>query len=493
MRRAGFALLLLALVLASTATGPSHGQAATPEAAAAGTAAPAGAAPAGGAPAGADDPAAHGDEPTGEPGGHANPAAPVLLALTIVLVGAKIGGWAAERFRQPAVLGELLAGVVLGNVALLGFDGLEFIGTNLGIHILAEIGVVVLLFEVGLESNVKDMLSVGWSSLLVACLGVIAPFFLGWGVSLWMMPEAETLVHIFIGAILCATSVGITARVLTDLGKVQAREARIVLGAAVIDDVLGLVILAVVTGSIQAANAGSKLDALSVLGIIGKAAAFLVGAIVIGTWLAPRMFRVASLLRVRGMLLVASLGFCFVLAYLANAIELAPIVGAFAAGLILDEVHYQNFIDQGEHKLEELLHPLALFLVPIFFVRMGVEVDLATFARLEVLGFAALLTLAAIVGKMICAAGVLEPGLDRLSVAVGMVPRGEVGLIFAGIGAQMVLHGQRVVPPPVFSAAVIMVIVTTLVTPPLLKITLARGDARKARRAARRPAPTAES
>ena len=469
MRRAAFALLLLAIVLATTSGG---GRAAAEAPAPAGT--PAVAA--------ATDEGAHGPGAGEEEdaGGHGNPVAPVLLALTIILVGAKIGGWAAERVRQPAVLGELLAGVLIGNLTLIGYDGLEFLARDVGIHILAELGVVILLFEVGLESNVRDMLSVGWSSLVVACLGVIAPFFLGWGISAWFLPQEETLVHIFIGAILCATSVGITARVLTDLGKVQTREARIVLGAAVIDDVLGLVILAVVTGSIQAANAGTELDATSVLLIIGKAAAFLVGALVIGGWLSPRMFRVASLLRVRGMLLVASLGFCFTLAYVANAIDLAPIVGAFAAGLILDQVHYQNFIDQGEHRLEELLHPVALFLVPIFFVRMGLEVDLSTFARLEVLGFAALLTVAAAIGKMICAAGVLERGLDRLSVAVGMVPRGEVGLIFAGIGAQMVLHGHRVIPPAVYSAAVIMVIVTTLVTPPLLKITLARGDARRA-------------
>lgn len=475
MRRAAFALLLLALFLALSPAAPAPVQGQEEPAAAAATPA-------------ADDGHGEGAASTA----HGNPVAPVLIALTVILVGAKLGGWAAERLRQPAVLGELLAGVVLGNLSLLGWDGLEFLGTDLGVHILAELGVIVLLFEVGLESNVKDMLSVGWSSLVVAFLGVVAPFFLGWGVSAWLMPEAETLVHVFIGAILCATSVGITARVLTDLGKVQAREARIILGAAVIDDVLGLVILAVVTGSIQAANAGGSLDAVSVLGIIGKATAFLVGAIVIGTWLAPRLFRAASLLRVRGMLLVASLGFCFVLAWLANAIELAPIVGAFAAGLILDQVHYQSLVDLGEHRLEELLHPVAVLLVPIFFVRMGVEVDLATFGRIEVLGFAALLTLAAIAGKMICAAGVLERGLDRLSVAIGMVPRGEVGLIFAGIGAQMMLHGVRVVPPAVFSAAVIMVIVTTLVTPPLLKVTLARGDARKAARAARAAQPVTE-
>jgi Kef-type K+ transport system membrane component KefB len=267
---------------------------------------------------------------------------------------------------------------------------------------------------------------------------------------------------------------------LTDLGKVSTREAKIVLGAAVIDDVLGLVILAVVSGIIAAANTGGTLATMDVFIIVMKATLFLVGAIVIGSWLSPRLFRLASRLRIRGLLLSLSLAFCFLLAYLANVIELAPIVGAFAAGLILDEVHYRDFLGRGDHKLEELLHPINTFLVPVFFVLMGIKVDLSTFGQGEVLGVAARLSLAAVAGKMICALGVVEKGLDRISVAVGMVPRGEVGLIFAGIGAALVLHGEPVISGTIFSAVVIMVIVTTLITPPLLKITLARGDRIKA-------------
>ena len=421
-----------------------------------------------------------------EHGGHLSPVTPVLLGLVIILIGAKVGGELAERVHQPAVLGELIAGVLLGNLALVGFHGLDFLATNEGIAILAEIGVVLLLFEVGMESNVREMLSVGTSSLLVAALGVVAPFFLGWGVSAWMLPDEELLVHLFIGATLCATSVGITARVLTDLGKVTTRESRIILGAAVIDDVLGLVILAVVSGIITAANTGRELASLDVLLIVAKATIFLVGAIFLGGWLSPRLFRLASRLRIKGMLLTMSLAFCFLLASLANVIELAPIVGAFAAGLILDEAHYKDFLDRGDHALEELIHPINVFLVPIFFVLMGIKVDLRTFAQVEVLGFATLLSIAAIVGKMICAGGVVERDLDRISVAVGMVPRGEVGLIFAGIGASLILHGQPVISVPIFSAVVIMVIVTTLITPPVLKITLARGDRIAAQRAAQR-------
>jgi Kef-type K+ transport system membrane component KefB len=412
-------------------------------------------------------------------GVHAGAITLVLLGMVIMLVAAKVGGELAQRVDQPAVLGELLAGVVLGNLALMGYHGLDFLGTNEGIAILAEIGVVLLLFEVGLESNVPEMLSVGPSSLLVAVLGVVAPFFLGWGVSAWMLPEEDILVHLFIGATLCATSVGITARVLTDLGKVASREARVILGAAVIDDVLGLVILAVISGIITAANTGGELAALDVLWIVGKATMFLVGAILIGSWISPRVFRVASRLQIRGLLLTLSLAFCFLLAYLAAAIDLAPIVGAFAAGLILEKVHYREFLDRGEHELEELIHPITTFLVPLFFVLMGIKVDLSSFGEEGVKVFALLLTAAAILGKMICAGGVLERGLDRISIAVGMVPRGEVGLIFAGIGASLVLRGQPVISVSIFSAVVIMVIVTTFMTPPVLKYTLARGDRKK--------------
>ncbi len=410
---------------------------------------------------------------------HGGPVVPVLLGLVIVLVAAKLGGEVFERLGQPAVLGELIFGMVLGNLGLLGFTGLDFLRTSPGLEILAQLGVILLLFQVGLESNVGEMLSVGWSSLLVAILGVIAPFFLGWGVSAWLLPEEETLAHLFIGATLCATSVGITARVLKDLGKLTARESKIILGAAVIDDVLGLVILSVVVGTISAANSGGTLDAMDALVIVGKAAAFLVGSILIGGWLSRHVFRLAGVFKIQGMLLVLALAACFLFSYLADRIGLATIVGAFAAGLILDGVQYRD-LENTKHTIEELIHPIAGFLVPVFFVLMGVRVDLSSFGQVAVLGFAALLSLAAILGKMICAGGVLERGLDRLSVAVGMVPRGEVGLIFAGIGAQLMLHGERVIPPPVFAAVVVMVIVTTLITPPALKITLARGERRLA-------------
>ena len=413
--------------------------------------------------------------------GHGGPVVPVLLGLVLILAAAKLGGEIFERLGQPAVLGELLFGIVLGNLALTGYGGFGFLATDPGLEILAQLGVILLLFQVGLESNIQEMLSVGWSSLLVAVLGVIAPFLLGWGVSAWLLPGEETLAHLFIGATLSATSVGITARVLKDLGKVSTRESKIILGAAVIDDVLGLVILSVVAGTIGAANTGGSLATLDALGIVAKAIAFLVGAILAGGWLSQRVFRLASTLQIQGILLALSLAACFLLAYLADRIGLATIVGAFAAGLILDGVQYRDLGERTKHSIEELIHPIAGFLVPVFFVLMGARVDLSSFGHLGVLGFAAMLSLAAILGKVICAAGVLERGLDRLSVAVGMVPRGEVGLIFAGLGAQLTLHGRQVITPPVFAAVVVMVIVTTLITPPALKVSLARGDRKRAR------------
>jgi Kef-type K+ transport system membrane component KefB len=253
-------------------------------------------------------------------------------------------------------------------------------------------------------------------------------------------------VHVFLGATLCATSVGITARVLKDLGKTSTKEARIILGAAVIDDVMGLVILAALGGIIKAANrGGAGISTIDVSVIVLKAVAFLVCALWIGSRLSPRMFSLASRLNVSGVLLAVSICFCFLLSYLASRLELAPIVGAFAAGLILDPVHYRNLRDPGEHSIDELLRPISSFLVPVFFVLMGVRVNLKTFADSSILGFAIALTAVAILGKQACALAVLEKGLDRISVGIGMIPRGEVGLIFASIGAALMLSGAPVV------------------------------------------------
>ncbi len=402
--------------------------------------------------------------------GHSSSVSAILVALVVIMLGAKIGGDLCNRIGQPEVLGELIIGVLLGNLFLVGINVFEPLKTNHVIEVFAEIGVILLLFEVGMESNLDQMMKVGLSSLLVAILGVITPFLLGWGVGAWFLPDASIFVHIFLGATLTATSVGITARVLKDMNRIHSSEARIILGAAVIDDVMGLVILAVVSGIIMGIGSGG--DGLSSGGIawlIAKAIIFLVGAIIIGGAIYRPLFKIANQLKARGMLLITSLVICFTAAWLADLVGLAPIVGAFAAGLVLDQVQYRDLSLAKPHGLEDLLHPISIFLVPIFFVYMGLQVDLRAFGRGDIIGFALVLTLAAIIGKQTSSLGVLGKEIDRFAVGLGMIPRGEVGLIFAGIGASLQLDGQAVIDPNVYAAVVIMVIITTMVTPPVLK------------------------
>jgi Kef-type K+ transport system membrane component KefB len=420
---------------------------------------------------------------------HGDPIAPTLLAVTAILVAAKLFGELSERCGFPSVLGELVGGILLGNLILLNpswafFEPLRITPVQgywpIAIDSLARLGVIVLLFEVGLESTVKGMMKVGASSFIVAVLGVIAPMILGIGAS-WFFIKSIPMelsnaastgfnlfyVHLFIGSVLCATSVGITARVFKDLGRLQDKESQIVLGAAVIDDVLGLIVLAVVGGIVTAAEAGRPVAFASVLRLVSISVLFLVGTLVLGIYLVPRIMKQVSKLRTSGVVVVAALVFAYILAYLANLAGLAPIVGAFAAGLLLEKVHFRGFRDDVQ--LEQLIRPISTFLVPIFFVMMGIQVRLESFANSSIMGLAAGLTVAAIVGKQICGLGVLEKNLDRLSIGIGMIPRGEVGLIFASIGKNL-----KVIDDAAFSAVVIMIIVTTLITPPLLTLALKR-------------------
>jgi Kef-type K+ transport system membrane component KefB len=404
---------------------------------------------------------------TGSDGGH---LLSVLEALVLIIVFGKLGGALFARFRQATVLGELLAGVLLGNLGLMGFHALDGLKGLPGLDLLAQIGVLFLLFTVGLQSDLGKMIAVGRSSFAVAALGVVAPGLLGWITARTFLPGHDELVYWFVGATLSATSVGITARVLGDLKRTTGGEGRIILGAAVIDDVLGLIVLAVVSGIIRAADAGEAFRWSSLVRIVAQSIGFLALALVLGRWLSRRAFALAARLPGESMLLPLALAFCFGLAALAGRAGLAPIVGAFAAGLVLDEVHFGTLRERDHRRrgLEELLEPISSFLVPVFFVLMGMRVDLAVFARTDVLGFSVALTLAAVVGKQLCALGVFERGVDRIAVGLGMIPRGEVGLIFAGIGATLLIRGERVVDDAVYSAVVVMVVLTTLMTPPLL-------------------------
>jgi Kef-type K+ transport system membrane component KefB len=409
--------------------------------------------------------------------GHGPDAVPnILLVLAFILVAAKLGGEAAARLGQPSVLGELTVGILLGNLPLLGGPSLADLAQGETFTVLAELGAILLLFQVGLESTPREMRAVGGRAALVAVVGVVTPMVLGYGTGLLFLPHEPWMLHAFLGAMLAATSVGITARVLKDADALRAPFARIILGAAVIDDVLGLLVLAVVSGIITAASTGQTLGLAPILVIVFKAFAFLIGALAIGSFLSPRLFRSALALRSAGVVQALALSLCFGLAYLAVQAGLAPIVGAFAAGLVLEDVHFEDLVARGERSLHESLETLTQLLVPVFFVRMGMLVDVRSFASMSILLFATALTLAAVLGKLACAVAAPK-GISGITIGLGMMPRGEVGLIFAGIGAQLILGGRPVVDAGTYAAAVFMVVATTMATPPLLLWSIRRSAA----------------
>jgi Kef-type K+ transport system membrane component KefB len=427
-------------------------------------------------------------------GGGAGHTAQLLLWIALILLAARVG-CLVDRIGQPMVLGELLMGILLGNLVLLGVDWLEPVKTDEVIGFLAEFGVVILLFQIGLESSVQSMMKVGLRAATVALVGVAVPFVLGtWIVGPWLMPGLSFNAYLFLGATLTATSVGITGRVFQDLGRLQTTAAQIVLGAAVIDDVLGLVILAVVAAIVTTGS----LDLTSIGIILAKAFAFLSGALLLGHLLAPRISGVFAAINTGvGMKFTLVLTTCLIFAYVAQQMDLAPIVGAFAAGLVLEEVHFRNYerpefereiasavesVDPAvrarvegvlarfnEKHMEHLIQPLGLFLVPFFFVMTGMQVKLDLLADPRAVGIALGLTVAAIAGKVV--AGLAAGKGNGWVVGWGMVPRGEVGLIFAAVG-----KGLGVVSDEEFSIIVIMVILTTLMTPPILSFLVRRAE-----------------
>jgi Kef-type K+ transport system membrane component KefB len=390
-----------------------------------------------------------------------------FLVVVAVLAAAKLLGELAERLKQPAVLGELVAGVVLG-ASVLGVLPAEGSIAEM-IHLLAEVGVAILLFEIGLETDLKEMFRVGGAATTVAFVGVAAPFLLGFAYWIAVEPAigtpatgiTPTMVAIFVGATLTATSVGITARVLTDINQIHTREARVVIGAAVVDDVLGLVILAIVSG--LAAGA-----ALSIVGIALKfavAVGFLVAAVIIGNLIAPRLFSVIDMMRVRGVLLVSAFAFALLFGALAGLAGSALIIGSFAAGIVLSST---NQFDE----ITEQIKPVADIFTPIFFVAVGARVDVSLLLpwsdnfNLQVLAVGGALLLIAIVGKVVSgySVGWGKSKLNHLAIGVGMIPRGEVGLIFAHLGLT-----RGILTSEVYSAILIMVIFTTFLAPPLLR------------------------
>jgi len=401
-----------------------------------------------------------------------------FIALALILIFSKIFGELAERIKQPSVLGELVAGVILGGSVLAVVPSVSGMAGYDTFHLLAEVGVAILLFEIGLETDLKDLIKVGLTSTIVAIVGVVVPFALGfasiiafekYGLLGGIDPSLNILIAITAGATLTATSVGITARVLSDMNRLQSGEAKIILGAAVIDDILGLIILGVVTGLIEASASGdgAGISTLSVGIIFVKAFGFLIVAIVVGNLISKKLFNLVEMMKVRGVLLLSALSFAFIFAFLASLVGLAPIVGAFAAGLVLANTHQFKSIERN-------LKPVSDFFTPIFFIMVGAAVDVSVFnpfvsKNIPILLIALILFIVAVIGKFVSGFAVFKKGISKSVVGVGMIPRGEVGLIFAQVGLTYGIFTSEL-----FSAVTVMVMLTTFIAPPLLKILFAK-------------------
>jgi Kef-type K+ transport system membrane component KefB len=420
--------------------------------------------------------------------------AAVLLSLVVVYLASKVGGEICARIDLPPVLGELVAGVVVGISALhlLVFpDGVESVSDSLimgllnvtstadgqslttifnaaseVISVMAELGVVILLFEIGLESDLKELLKVGPQATIVAFVGVVTPFTLG-TVGLVTLFGVPLVPAIFAGAALTATSIGITAKVLAEIQQLTSREGQIIIGAAVLDDVLGIIVLAVVA---SLAREGT-VEISNVIYLIVSATVFLIGSIWLGRLLNPVFVSLVDRMKTRGQLLISALIFAFILSYIADVIQLEAILGSFAAGLILAETDKRR-------ELEEQVIPIADMLVPVFFICVGARTDVSVLnpfvpENREGLITAAFLILVAIVGKVVTGLTVFgQPGINRLAIGVGMIPRGEVGLVFAAVGS-----ASGVLPKSLNAAIIVMVILTTFIAPPLLRVVFNRGAA----------------
>lgn len=369
----------------------------------------------------------------------------LLLVIVATIAATQLFGVAAQRMGQPAVLGELLAGVVLGGSVLGLLDPKDSV-----IHAFAEIGVLILLFEIGLHTNLRSLAKVGTTALFSGALGVVLPF--GGGIIISRLMGIELLPSLVIGAALTATSIGISARVLSDLGQLNSREGQVVIGAAVFDDVVGLIILSVVTGLV----AGDTVTSGGVVRIAAVAIGFVVIAVALGSVAVPPIFRIVEKFKVTGTLGIAALAFSFLLAWIATREGSAMIIGAFAAGLVLHPTPQRK-------EIEKSVTQIGFFFVPLFFASVGASVEIGALLSREALILGGLLILVGVGGKVIAGLSPWWFKGNKLLIGFALVPRGEVGLIFAQLGlASGVLANER------FGAVMLMVFVTTLMTPPLL-------------------------
>jgi len=411
----------------------------------------------------------------------------VLLTLVFIYIASKVGSEIAKRLDLPPVLGELVAGVIIGVSALhlvifpeggfvasdsLIMSGLQFLN-NLSpesvssiftsqsevISVIAELGVIILLFEIGLESDLRQLKEVGIQAFVVAFIGVTAPFAAG-TIGLMYFFHVAAIPAIFAGAALTATSIGITSKVLAEIGQLKSKEGQIIVGAAVIDDVLGIIVLAVVA---SLAKTG-EVDITNVAILLVSAIAFLFGAILLGGFFNKSFVALVNKLQTRGNIVIPAFIFAYIMAFIGNVIHLEAILGAFAAGLVLDET-------DARKELDELIKPVADLLVPVFFVTVGARADLSVLNPMlpenrSGLLIAVFMLAIAIAGKVITGWVVFGiPDINRLAIGVGMVPRGEVGLVFAGIGT-----ASGAIDKPLEVAIIIMVIMTTFLAPPFLRI-----------------------
>lgn len=374
--------------------------------------------------------------------------AEILFALFIMLISAKLLAEVFERLKQPAVVGEILAGVIIGP-SLLGL-----VEPSTTINLLAEIGVVFLLFTVGLEIKPKDILNVGSRALSVGVLGVIFPFIAGYCVAkLWGGSFIESM---FIGAALVATSVGITARVLGSLGLLNTQTSKIILGAAVIDDILGLLILSVVSSISK-----GGVDYFTIIKTSFLAILFVILVAGIGTQLMKPLAPKIVNLRISKSLFSFGLILCLGLSYIAYYMQVAAIIGAFLAGMMMSEAADDN------PKMHKLTHGVMEFLVPFFLVNIGMQLNPAIFKDMSVLLFAIVITLVAVATKFIgCGLGAYGLGRTKAAqIGIGMVPRGEVGIVVAQIGLGLAAMNAKF-----FGAVLFMAIATTLIAPPFIKM-----------------------
>lgn len=405
----------------------------------------------------------------------AGPMAELLLLLALMWLLAKAGGELCHRLKLPRVLGELGAGFVLAALVKVFPGVVPDPASQPAMEAFAEVGIVVLMFAVGLESTVPQMVQAGLPSLRVALLGVALPMVLGFGGSLLLLPAGSPhALGLFIGACLSATSIGITAQVLGERKALQTLEGRVIMGAAVMDDVLGLFILVFVSALATDSGRGGPLPWGELGKTLGLAVGFLALAVTAGRVATPRLFQLANRLRSEQVLLPLGLGFAFLFAWLGSRAGLATIVGAYAAGLLMEPAHIKHLEDRELKSLEELLHPLVVSLSPLFFVLMGASVDPRALLSPWTLLFAGVLALLGVLGKYLAGYGAGR-GLRPSVIGWGMVPRGEVGLIFVAAGAHLMIGDKPLLGPEVQAGLIGAIVLTTLLGPIGLGWALGKG------------------